>query len=130
MLIYRVLMDLLDWLWFVPSLPRRWDGMNLSDKGTIRTRLRLISGTQKGVPKHWSTYSTAISDRHLWADRTSIFIAAINRSALRHPTGREGLAGDFIVVPVVTASGAELEWAFRESQLDGVIALLGAVAVG
>ena len=124
-------MGVLDWFFFVPSLPRRWDGKNLSDKGTIRTSLRLVSGAQNGIAKHWSIYSTSISNRHLWADRSSVSIATVIRSGQREPRGSEqmSLDQDFVILPVVTTSGAELEWAMRSSQLDAVVARLGSVDI-
>ena len=113
------------------QFPRRWDGKRLSDKGTIRSAFRLVSGAEPRITGRWALYSTAVSESHLWIGRTSVFIVAISPSAGRKPAGNEqmSLDPDFAVIPITTRSGARLEWAMRSGELGAVIRRLGSVTV-
>jgi hypothetical protein len=110
----------------VLRLPRRWDGKNLSNKGTLTSGFRVIEGSQPGVGQRWATYVTTVSKSHLWIARNSMYVAEFHHQHARPPGRRElvSLDPDFVVVPVVARSGARLDWALRQSAMDAVIALL------
>ena len=112
-------------------IPKRWDGKNVSSKGTVRSAFRILSGSQPGLTDRWSTYSTAITDRHLWADRASVGVRSVALSARRTPSRREhwSLEPDFVVVAVKTIDGAKIEWGIRAGALDQALRLLGSIAV-
>ena len=122
---------LLDALAGLFSTPKRWDGKNVSSKGTVRSAFRTLAGSQPGVTDKWSICSTVITDRHLQVGRASVGVRSVALSARRTPSRRErwSLDPDFVVVAVKTTDGAGIEWGIRAGALDQALRLLGSVAV-
>jgi hypothetical protein len=111
--------------------PDRWAGKSLSKRGTIRSAFRATSGAVPRVSGRWAVYSTSIGERRLWIGRTELEIAAVNTSAARNPAWKElvALDRDFVIVPITTQSGAQLEWALRSTELDAAVGRLGGVRI-